>query len=57
MTSWSQLVHSPACVSSHLSLVFSLLIREFQPWDILKAGRAYVFEASTSSQPTDTRRA
>ena len=33
-------MHSPACVLSHLSLNSSLLIREFQPWDILKAGRA-----------------
>ena len=36
---------------------FSLLICWFQPWDILKAGHAYVLEAFTSSQPTDTRRA
>ena len=36
---------------------FSLLIREFQPWNILKAGHAYVLETFTSSQPTDTRRA
>ena len=35
---------------------FLSLIGEFQPWDILKAGHAYVLEAFTSLQPTDTRR-
>ena len=31
---------------------FSLLIREFQPWDILNAGYAYALEPFTSSRPT-----